>query len=94
MQVKACSSSPISLKLQIDYMKDAEKMKHDYNLPPDAPQFIQAKEAAENISDVSIFCFQNFVFEYYEFEQSRMLVISMNRAECFDVFPFLYVDKH
>jgi len=38
---------------QIDYTKDAEKSKHDYNLPVDAPQFVKAKEVAENISDVS-----------------------------------------
>jgi len=39
---------------QIDYTKDAEKSKHDYNLPADAPQFVKAKEVAENISDVSM----------------------------------------
>ena len=38
---------------QIEYTKDAEKTKHDYNLPHDAPQFVKAKEVAENISDVS-----------------------------------------
>jgi len=39
---------------QIDYAKEAEKSKHDYNLPVDAPQFVKAKEFAQNISDVSI----------------------------------------
>ena len=35
-------------------MKDAEKSKHDYSLPPDAPQFVKAKEATQNVSDVSM----------------------------------------
>ena len=38
---------------QIDYTKDAEEMKHYYNLPADAPQFIKAREADKNRSDVS-----------------------------------------
>ena len=29
-------------------------MKQNYNLPPDAPQFVKAKEVAENISNVSV----------------------------------------
>ena len=40
------------MPFQIEYTKDAEKTKHDYNLPHDAPQFVKAKEVAENISDV------------------------------------------
>ena len=39
---------------QTEYTKDAEKSKHDYNLPPDAPQFVKAKEVAQNVSDVSM----------------------------------------
>jgi len=39
--------------LQTEYTKDAEKSKHDYNLPADAPQFVKAKEVADNVSDVS-----------------------------------------
>jgi len=39
---------------QAEYSKDAEKSKHDYNLPADAPQFVKAKEVAQNVSDVSI----------------------------------------
>ena len=42
------------LHIQVEYTKDAEKSKHDYNLPHDAPQFVKAKEVADNASDVSI----------------------------------------
>jgi len=41
---------------QTEYTKDAEKSKHDYNVPADAPQFVKAKEVADNVSNVSISC--------------------------------------
>lgn len=37
---------------QIDYVKDAEKIKHHHNLPLDYPEFVRAKENAKNASQV------------------------------------------
>jgi len=51
--------------LQSEYTKDAEKSKHDYNLPADAPQFVKAKEVADNVSDVSSKQFQLSFIVYH-----------------------------
>lgn len=44
----------ISFKLQAEYTKEAEKIKHHHNLPLDYPEFVRARENALNASDVSL----------------------------------------
>lgn len=39
--------------LQKLYRSSGEEVKHKYTLPPDVPQFIQARYNAANVSDVS-----------------------------------------
>ena len=38
---------------QINYVKDAESIKHVHHLPADYPEFIRARECSKNASDVS-----------------------------------------
>ena len=41
------------ISVQSNYIKDADKMMHQHNLPLDYPEFIRAKQNAVNASDVS-----------------------------------------
>ena len=45
--------------LQINYVKDADTMMHQHNLPLDYPEFLRAKENAKNASNVRNFAYIN-----------------------------------